>query len=177
MTEKIEVYIEQERLEARIREMAQQISRDFEEVHLIGILKGSILFMSELAKNLTIPCTMDFLSVSSYGNGTVSTGIIKFNKDLDDEIKGKNVIIVEDILDTGRTLKYVCDVLKEREPGGLRIVTLLDKPERRVVDIDAYISGFEVPDEFVVGYGLDYAQKYRNLPYIGVLSFDNQEES
>lgn len=166
----VEVLIPEEKVEARIREMGEKISRDYagQSVHLIGILKGSVFFMCELAKHITIPVTMDFISVSSYGNGMESSGIVKFNKDLDESIEGKNVIIVEDILDSGRTLHYVVSVMEGRKPRSLKVVTLLDKPDRRVVPVELDLSGFEVPDVFVVGYGLDYAQQYRNLPFIGV---------
>lgn len=171
MANTIHVLIPEEKLTARIKEMAAKINQDYEgqSVHLIGILKGSIFFLCELAKYITVPVTMDFISVSSYGNDTKSSGIVKFNKDLDESIEGKNVIIVEDILDSGRTLHYVVDVMKGRKPASLKVITLLDKPERRVVDVDLDMSGFVVPDQFIVGFGLDFAQKYRNLPYIGVI--------
>ena len=128
--------------------------------------------MCELAKRITVPVSMDFMSVSSYGDGTKSSGVVKIVKDLDDSIKGKNVIVVEDVVDSGRTLSYLLDMLKDRGPKSLRLCTLLDKPERRVVPVHVDYTGFEIPDEFVVGYGLDYAQKYRNLPYIGVVELD-----
>ena len=154
-----------------IEEMAEKISADYagKTVHLIGILKGSVFFMCELAKRITIPVTLDFISVSSYGKGTQSSGVVKFNKDLDETIEGRDVIIVEDILDSGRTLSYVVDIMKRRNPASLEVITLLDKPDRRVVPVTLAMTGFEIPDKFVVGYGLDYAQKYRNLPYIGVV--------
>ena len=136
---------------------------------MIGILKGSVFFMCELAKRMKSPVTMDFMSVSSYGDGTKSSGIVKLNKDLDESIEGKDVIIVEDILDSGRTLSYLVKLLGERKPASLEVVTLLDKPDRRVIPVELYMTGFEIPDRFVVGYGLDCAQKYRNLPYIGVI--------
>ena len=128
--------------------------------------------MCELAKRISVPVTLDFMSVSSYGMDTKSSGVVKIVKDLDDSIKGKNVIVVEDVVDSGRTLSYLLDMLKDRGPKSLRLCTLLDKPERRVVPVHVDYTGFEIPDEFVVGYGLDYAQKYRNLPYIGVVEFD-----
>lgn len=158
-------------VETRISEMAAAIDKEYEgkTIHLIGILKGSVFFMCELAKRLKSPVTMDFMSVSSYGDGTKSSGIVKLNKDLDESIEGKDVIIVEDILDSGRTLSYLVKLLGERKPASLEVVTLLDKPDRRVIPVELYMTGFEIPDRFVVGYGLDCAQKYRNLPYIGVI--------
>lgn len=171
MTEKIKVLIPKEEVENRIQEMADAINKEFagETVHLIGILKGSVFFVCELAKRLTIPVTMDFMSVSSYGNDVKSSGIVKLSKDLDESITGLNVIVVEDILDSGRTLSYLHKVLLTRKPAVLKIITLLDKPDRRVVEVPLDMCGFEIPDRFVVGYGLDCAQKYRNLPYIGVI--------
>ena len=172
MAEEISVLINEETLDQRISEIGAQISRDYDgqEVHLICILKGGTFFMCELAKRITIPVSIDFMSVSSYGNSTKSSGVVKIIKDLDKPLDGKNVIIVEDIIDTGRTLSYLIKVLKQRNPASLRLATMLDKPDRRVVDdVDVDYTGFEIPDEFVVGYGLDYAEKYRNLPYIGVL--------
>lgn len=171
MAEKIRVLISQEEVENRIQEMADAINEEFagETVHLIGILKGSVFFVCELAKRLTIPVTMDFMSVSSYGNDVKSSGIVKINKDLDESITGCNVIVIEDILDSGRTLSYLRQVLLTRNPAVLKIITLLDKPDRRVVEVPLDMFGFEIPDRFVVGYGLDCAQKYRNLPYIGVI--------
>ena len=135
----------------------------------LSILKGSVFFMCELAKRMKNPVTMDFMSVSSYGDGTKSSGIVKLNKDLDESIEGRDVIIVEDILDSGRTLSYLVKLLGERKPASLNVITLLDKPDRRVIPVELYMTGFEIPDRFVVGYGLDCAQKYRNLPYIGVI--------
>ncbi len=169
--EKISVMITQEEIEKRIDEMAKEISHVYEgkTVHMIGILKGSVFFMCELAKRMTIPVTLDFMSVSSYGNDTKSSGVVKIVKDLDEPIEGKEVILVEDILDSGRTLSYVCEILKARKPSTLKVITLLDKPDRRVVPVFLDMKGFEIPDKFIVGYGLDYAQKYRNLPYIGVV--------
>jgi len=171
MEDKISVLIPQEELEARIREMAAQISKDYEgeKLHLVCILRGSIFFTCELAKYITVPVTIDFMSVSSYGDGTESSGRIKIMKDLDDPIKDKNVLVVEDIIDSGRTLSHLLSFLQVREPKSLKLCTLLDKPDRRVVDVTVDYVGKEIPDLFVVGYGLDYAQKYRNLPYIGVV--------
>ena len=171
MAEKITVLMSEETVDARIVELGKQISEDYagKSVHLIGILKGSIFFMCELAKRITVPVTMDFMKVSSYGDGTESSGIVKIVKDLDETLEGKDVNVIEDIIDSGRTLSYLLDVLGHRKPNSLKLCTLLDKPERRVVDVDVDYVGFAIPDEFVVGYGLDYAQKYRNLPYIGVV--------
>ena len=154
--------------------MAAMINRDYagKEVHLICILKGGVFFTCELAKRLTVPVSMDFMSVSSYGSVTESSGVVRIVKDLDESIAGKNVLIVEDIIDSGRTLAYLIEILKQRNPESIHLCTLLDKPERRVkkqVKVD--YTCFEIPDEFVVGFGLDYDQKYRNLPYIGVVEF------
>lgn len=171
MAETIRVMLSEEEVDKRIEEIGRQISEDFagEQVHIIGILKGSVFFMCELAKRITVPVSMDFMSVSSYGDGTVSSGIIKIAKDLDETLEGKNVIVIEDIIDSGRTLSYLLEVLEKRLPKKMKLCTLLDKPERRVRDVKVDYVGFAIPDEFVVGYGLDYAQKYRNLPYIGVV--------
>lgn len=171
MAEKINVLISQEEVENKISELAAQISEEYEgkTIHLIGVLKGSVFFMCELAKRITIPVTMDFMSVSSYGNGTSSSGVVKLIKDLDETIENREVILVEDIMDSGRTLSYLVEILKKRNPASFKIATLLDKPERRVVEIEPDMTCFTVPDRFVVGYGLDCAQKYRNLPYIGVI--------
>lgn len=172
MEPKIEVMIDEETVEARIAEIAKQLSEEYEgkTLHIIGVLKGSVFFMCELAKKLTVPVTMDFMSVSSYGNDTKSSGVVKLIKDLDESIEGRNVVLIEDIMDSGRTLSYLVKILKERKPASFKVVTLLDKPDRRVVELEPDITGFVIPDRFVVGYGLDCAQKYRNLPYIGVIS-------
>ena len=172
MSERIRTMIEEERVAARIRELGEAISQEYEgrEIHLICVLKGGVFFMCELAKRITVPVTMDFMSVSSYGSGTSSSGVVIIVKDLDQPLEGKDVLIVEDIIDSGRTLGYLIEILKKRHPKSLRLCTLLDKPERRVVgNVQVDYCGFQIPDEFVVGYGLDYAQKYRNLPYIGVV--------
>ena len=171
MQDKISVLIAQEELERRIHELADQISKDYagESVHLLCILKGSIFFTCELAKALTIPATFDFMSVSSYGDGTKSSGIVRISKDTDESLEGKNVLVIEDIVDSGRTLSYLLELLEKRKPKSLKLCAMLDKPSRRVTDIAADYTGFEIEDKFVVGYGLDYAQKYRNLPYIGVI--------
>lgn len=166
--------IPQEKVEARIKEMAAQISKDYEgkEVQLICILKGSIFFTCELAKYITVPVIIDFMQCSSYGGDTKSSGIVKLAKDLDESITGKHVIIIEDIIDSGRTLSHLVKLLGQRQPASMELCTLLDKPERRVVDVPVKYIGFEIPDEFVVGYGLDYDQELRNLPYIGVVEFE-----
>jgi hypoxanthine phosphoribosyltransferase len=171
MEDKISVLIPQEELETRIREMAAQISKDYEgeSLHLVCILRGSIFFTCELAKYITVPVTIDFMSVSSYGDGTESTGRIKIMKDLDDPIKDKNVLVVEDIIDSGNTLYHLKKMLNARQPASLNIVTLLDKPQRREVPMEPEYTGFVIEDEFVIGYGLDYDEEYRNLPYVGVL--------
>ena len=171
MKEQIGVMLSSSEVETRISEMAEAIDKAYEgkTIHLIGILKGSVFFMCELAKRMKNPVTMDFMSVSSYGDGTKSSGIVKLNKDLDESIEGRDVIIVEDILDSGRTLSYLVKLLGERKPASLNVITLLDKPDRRVIPVELSMTGFEIPDRFVVGYGLDCAQKYRNLPYIGVI--------
>lgn len=177
MKESIRVLIQEEEVNKKIREMAEKISEDVgdEPITLICILKGSVFFSCELAKHIKGPVLLDFMSVTSYGNDTKSSGVVKITKDLDDPLEGKNVLVVEDIIDSGRTLSYLLENLKARRPKSLRLCTLLDKPERRVVDVDVDYTGFEIPDEFVVGFGLDYAQKYRNLPYIGVLEFEDEE--
>ncbi len=171
MSDKIRVLITEEEVEKRICELGKEISEHYQgdSVHLVSVLKGGVFFTCELAKRLTIPVSIDFMSVSSYGNDTKSSGVVKVIKDLDESIEGKNVLVVEDIVDSGRTLSYLLDNLKSRKPKSLRLCTLLDKPERRVTDVQVDYTGFEIPDEFVVGYGLDYMQRYRNLPYVGVV--------
>ena len=171
MSEKIRVLLSEEEVDSRIREIAAKISRDYagKEIHLICVLKGGVFFTCELAKRITVPVTLDFMSVSSYGDDTKSSGVVKIVKDLDQPLEGKNVLIVEDIIDSGRTLSYLIDILGKRKPESIHLCTLLDKPERRVRDVKVDYSCFNISDEFVVGYGLDYAQKYRNLPFIGVV--------
>lgn len=171
MNDKVRVMISEEQVAQRIKELAEQISKDYEgkSVHLICILKGSAFFSCDLAKRLTIPVTLDFMSVSSYGSETVSSGRIRILKDLDEPIKGRHVLIIEDIIDSGNTLAYLTELLGTRAPESLEICTLLDKPDRRVTDVDVKYVGFIIPDEFVVGYGLDYDQYYRNLPFVGVV--------
>ncbi|MGN0311493.1 MAG: hypoxanthine phosphoribosyltransferase [Lachnospiraceae bacterium] len=174
MSEKVRVLIDEEAVEAKIAELGKKISEDYagKEVHLICVLKGGVFFMCELAKRISVPVSMDFMSVSSYGNDTKSSGVVKIIKDLDEPIEGKDVLVVEDIIDSGRTLSYLLENLKNRNPNSLHLCTLLDKPERRVKPVHVDYTAFEIPDEFVVGYGLDYAQRYRNLPYIGVVELD-----
>lgn len=176
MSDKISVLISEEDVNARIKELGEKISKDYagKTVHLVCVLKGSVFFMSELAKRITVPVTIDFMSVSSYGNSTTSSGVVRIMKDLDETLENKHVIVVEDIVDTGNTLSYLLKSLSERNPASLALVTLLDKPDRRVAPVHVNYTGFEIPDEFVVGYGLDYAQKYRNLPYIGVVELDKE---
>lgn len=172
MSVQIETLIDSKKIADRIKEMAEEINRDYagQEVHLICILKGSVFITTELAKYITLPLTIDFMSVSSYGDAMESSGRVRILKDLDEGIEGKNVIIVEDIIDSGHTLHFLCDMLKSRRPASLKLCTLLDKPDRRVVQgIHVDYVGFVIPDKFVIGYGLDYMQKYRNLPYIGVV--------
>lgn len=171
MSDKIRELLSEQEVDNRIRQLGEQITKDYEgeEIFLICTLKGASFFACELAKRIALPLTLDFIAVASYGDGTQSSGEVRMIKDLDESIEGKNVIVVEDIVDTGRTLSYLMEILKKRHPKTLKLCSLLDKPERRVVDIQADYTGFEVPDLFVVGYGLDYAQRYRNLPYIGVV--------
>lgn len=172
MSETVDVLISGDKVAARAKELGVQISKEYEgkNLHIVGILKGSVFFMAELAKCITVPCTIDFMSVSSYGGGTESTGNIEIKKDLDEPIRGRHVLLVEDIIDSGNTLYKLRQMLWTREPESLRICTLLDKPDRREKEIPVDYVGFQIPDAFVVGYGLDYDQKYRNLPYIGVVS-------
>ena len=171
MKEVIHEMYSKEQIDQMVTEIATRINKDYEgkQIHLICVLKGGIFFMCELAKRITVPVSMDFMCVGSYGDGTKSSGVVRIAKDLDESIEGKDVLIVEDIIDSGNTLYYLMDVLQRRKPASLHLCTLLDKPDRRVKDVKVDYTGFEIPDEFVVGYGLDYAQKYRNLPYIGVV--------
>lgn len=167
----MKVLITEEQIERRVKELGRELSDKFEgsEPLFIGVLKGSFIFMADLIRNVSLKCSMDFMAVSSYGNGTTTSGAVKINKDLNEDIAGRHVIIVEDILDSGVTLTYLCGYLQNRKPESITLVTLLDKPARRKAPIKADYVGFEVPDEFVVGYGLDFAEKYRNLPFVGVL--------
>ena len=174
MAEKIKVLISEEEVDARIRELGEKISKEYEgkQIHLICVLKGGVFFMCELAKRITVPVSMDFMCVGSYGDGTKSSGVVRLAKDLDESIENKEVLIVEDIIDSGRTLSHLVKLLGQRNPKTMTLCTLLDKPDRRVVDVDVEYVGFQIEDKFVVGYGLDYDQQYRNLPYIGVVEFD-----
>ncbi len=176
-----EVFFSKEELHSIVERLGKQISEDYKDKNLllVSVLKGSVIFMADLMREITVPCEIDFMCVSSYGSGTKSTGNVKIIKDLDINLEGKDLLLVEDILDSGKTLSYICKMLKTRNPRSIRICTLLDKPERREVDLYANYAGTFVPDEFVVGYGLDYDEKYRNLPYIGVLKpeiYSNDEE-
>lgn len=174
MAEHIKVMISEEEVNEKIRAMGEQISKDYagKEIHMICVLKGGVFFMCELAKRIDVPVSLDFMAVSSYGGDTKSSGVVKIVKDLDESIQGKDVLVVEDIVDSGRTLSALMEMLRERGPKSLQLCTLLDKPDRRVIPVEVNYTGFTIPDEFVVGYGLDYAQKYRNLPFIGVVEFD-----
>jgi hypoxanthine phosphoribosyltransferase len=170
--EHLKVLLRRSAIQKRIREMGKQITRDFrgERVHLIGVLKGASIFMSDLIRQIQLEVSLDFIAVSSYGKGSQSSGQVRLTKDLDTSIEGLNVILVEDILDTGLTLNYLLRVLQQRKPKALRIAVLLDKPERRIKDVNADYVGFPIPNEFVVGYGLDYAERYRNLRDVCILS-------
>ena len=174
MSEHIRGMFSEEEVDARIAELGAQISKDFagEEILAVGILRGGAFFCTELTKRITVPVVMDFIEASSYGQGTVSSGKVKITKDLIEDIEGKNVIVIEDIIDTGRTLSLLLEMLRSRKPKCLKLCTLLNKPERRVVEVNVDYNGFHIPDQFVVGYGMDYAQHYRNLPYIGILDLE-----
>lgn len=174
MSEHVRVLLSEEKVDARIKAIGEEISKDYagKRVHLVCVLKGGSFFMCELAKRITVPVSLDFMSVSSYGSDTKSSGVVRIIKDLDESLKDKDVIVVEDIVDSGRTLSYLLDMLRDRGPASLRLCTLLDKPDRRVIHVNVDYTGFEIPDQFVVGYGLDYNQRYRNLPYIGIVEFD-----
>ena len=166
------ILITEEELRAKVAEMGRRISEDYrgKRFMMVGVLKGSVVFMADLLREITIPVEMDFMAVSSYGAGVKTSGVVKILKDLDRLIEGYHILVVEDILDSGMTLSYLTELLRDRGPASVRIATLLDKPERRQVEIRPDYVGFSIPDEFVVGYGLDYAEHYRNLPYVGVLS-------
>ena len=166
-----EVLFSEEQLDRRVREIAAEITRDYEgkEIMLISVLRGSFVFMADLCRRIDLPCTLDFMSVSSYGKGTTSSGQVQITRDLSSDISGKHIIVVEDILDSGNTLSYLLKLLEQRNPASIRLCTLLNKPDRRVKHVDVHYCGFDIPDAFIVGYGLDYAEQYRNLPYIGIL--------
>ena len=166
-----EILFSEEQLKTRVAELAAQIEQDYagQEIMLISVLRGSFVFMADLCRAINLACTIDFMSVSSYGKGTSSSGQVQITKDLSEDISGRHIIVVEDILDSGNTLSYLLRILEQRHPASIRLCTLLDKPERRVKPVAVHYSGFTIPDAFVVGYGLDYAEKYRNLPYIGIL--------
>ncbi len=171
MNKKIRVLIGEEEVSQRIQEIGAKISADYKgrTVHIICVLKGGVYFACELSRYITVPVTIDFMSVSSYGDDIQSSGVVRIVKDLDQPLEGKDVLVVEDIIDSGRTLSYLLEILKGRRPASLRLCTLLDKPDRRVRKVSVDYTCFEIPDEFVVGFGLDYAQQYRNLPFIGVV--------
>jgi hypoxanthine phosphoribosyltransferase len=173
-----EVLIEEERLQGRIRELGQEITADYtgRELLLVGVLKGAVFFMADLMRCLQVPCEIDFMAISSYGASTDSSGVVRILKDLDINIEGRHVLIVEDIIDSGLTLSYLVRNLESREPASLEVCALLTKPERREIDVDVRYTGFEIPNKFVIGYGLDFAERYRNLPYVGVLHEDLMPE-
>lgn len=172
MANKIETLISKEELATRVKELAKQIENDYQGKDLVcvGLLKGSVVFMTDLIKEINLDLKIDFMKVSSYGNGTDSTGVVKILKDVDEEVTGKDVLLIEDIVDTGLTLANVKEFMWKKRPNSIKICTLLDKPSRRKTDVKAEYIGFEIPDAFVIGYGLDYAEHYRNLPYVGVLT-------
>ncbi len=168
----LKILVSEEELKAKVEELGQKITEDYKDskkLILVGILRGSVVFMADLMRNIKVDCTIDFMSVSSYGSGVKTSGVVRIVKDLDKNIEGSDVLIVEDILDSGKTLSYLKELLSDRGPASIKIVTLLDKPERREAEVEADYIGFSVPNEFVVGYGLDYNEGYRNLPYVGVL--------
>jgi hypoxanthine phosphoribosyltransferase len=173
-----EILIEEQALQARIVELGREISGDYagRDLLLVGVLKGAVFFMADLMRHITVPCEVDFMAISSYGASTDSSGIVRILKDLDLSIEGRNVLVVEDIIDSGLTLSYLRRTLEARSPDSLEICTLLTKPERREVDVPVRYIGFEIPNRFVIGYGLDFAERYRNLPYVGVLREDLMPE-
>ncbi|MGN1206645.1 MAG: hypoxanthine phosphoribosyltransferase [Eubacterium sp.] len=178
MKEEIKVLISEKEITKKVKEIATQINKDYEgkEVFLLCILKGSVFFTCELSKYLTVPVKMGFMSASSYGDGLTSSGVVRINQDEEINVKGKHVIVIEDIVDSGRTLAFLMHMLAKREPASMRLCALLDKPSGRVSDVNADYTGFKIPDKYVVGYGMDYAQRYRNLPYVGELIFKEGEE-
>ncbi len=166
-----EIVLSEDQIARRVRELGEEISRDYQgkEVVVVSVLKGAVMFVADLVRHLTVPCSLEFMAVSSYGASTDSSGVVRIIKDLDESIEGRHVLVVEDIIDTGLTLNYLRELLLNRKPASLRICTLLNKPERRAVDVPVDYVGFDIPNEFVVGYGLDYAERYRNVPFIAVL--------
>ena len=166
-----EILLSQEQIAKKVGELGKQISNDYagKEILMIGVLRGAVLFMADLARAITVPVSLDFMAVSSYGSSTTSSGVVRILKDLDESVQGKHILVVEDIIDTGLTLNYLLDNLKSREPASIKLCTLLNKPDRRKATVNIDYNGFTIPDEFVIGYGLDYAEKYRNLPFIGIL--------
>jgi hypoxanthine phosphoribosyltransferase len=173
-----EILIEEQSLQGRIAELGREISGDYQgrDLLLIGVLKGAVFFMADLMRHLTVPCEVDFMAISSYGAATDSSGVVRILKDLDINIEGRHVLVVEDIIDSGLTLSYLTRTLEAREPASLEVCTLLTKPERREVEVPVRYVGFEIPNRFVIGYGLDFAERYRNLPYVGVLHDDLMPE-
>ena len=169
-----EILVQADELQHRIKEMAAEVSRDYKgrDLLLIGVLKGAVFFLADLMRQISIPCEVDFMAVSSYGSATDSSGVVRILKDLDTPIEGRDVLIVEDIVDSGLTLQYLLRNLGARDPASLEVCALLTKPERRKADVPIRYTGFEIPNRFVIGYGLDFAERYRNLPYIGVLHPD-----
>ncbi|MGE5508801.1 MAG: hypoxanthine phosphoribosyltransferase [Chitinophagales bacterium] len=166
-----EILITSDQIAAKIRELGETISRDYagQDLLLVGVLKGAVIFLSDLLRSITIPVSIDFMAVSSYGAATKSSGIVRIQKDLDESIEGRHLLVVEDIMDTGLTLHYMLENLASRRPASIKVCALLDKPSRRQIEVPLHYRGFSIEDKFVVGYGLDYAEKYRNLPFIGVL--------
>ena len=173
-----EILIEEDALQTRIRELGREISVDYagRELLLVGVLKGAVFFMADLMRELAVPCEIDFMAISSYGAATDSSGVVRILKDLDINIEGRHVLVVEDIIDSGLTLSYLMRTLTARKPGTLEVCALLTKPERREIDVPVRYIGFEIPNKFVIGYGLDFAERYRNLPYVGVLHDDLMPE-
>ena len=172
------ILIDEQRLQERIRELGRELSQDYagRELLLVGVLKGAVFFMADLMRNISVPCEIDFMAISSYGAATDSSGVVRILKDLDINIEGRHVLVVEDIIDSGLTLSYLLRNLESREPASLEICALLTKPDRREIDVPVKYVGFEIPNEFVIGYGLDFAERYRNLPYVGVLHPDLMPE-
>lgn len=169
------ILLSRDDIRIKVQELGKKITKDYkgkENILLIGVLKGAVIFMADLIRSIDLPLSVDFMAVSSYGNSTESSGIVRILKDLDYTVEGKNILIVEDIIDSGLTLSYICSILKSRKPASIKICALLDKPSRRKTDLKVDYLGFEIPDSFVVGYGLDYGEKYRNLPYVCILKSD-----